>query len=234
MTFTTFVQYVKDNLCLELTDKKCQRLQIYLAMLKEWNEFFNLTAITDDEKVIEKHFLDSLLPSKYLDFSNNKLIDVGSGAGFPGLVLAIVFDDALVTLLEPNNKKVRFLKAVVEKLSLTNVTIVMGRAETQVDLRETFDIAIARAVKPLNILLELVIPFIKVKGSFVAMKSQGVNEEIKQANNAFTLLKCKVTQCFEDVLPTDKDIRVNLLINKYDLTPLRFPRSYNLISAKPL
>jgi len=234
MTFLEFTHYIKEHLNLELNESKIQNLQIYLKMLQEWNELFNLTAIVDEQKIIEKHFLDSLLPVQYFDLYNKTLIDIGTGAGFPGLVIAIVFDQAKVTLLEPNSKKVRFLKAVVAKLSLNNVVIINDRAETQTSLREKFDYGIARAVKPLNILLELAIPLLKVQGIFIAMKSSGVHEEIKQAKKAFTTLKCKVHALHEDLLPTDKDVRINLLIIKHEVTPNRYPRLYNQISTKPL
>lgn len=234
MNFSDFEIYLKDHLKIELTATQNGQLKTYLAMLKEWNELFNLTAIVEEQKIIEKHFLDSLLPLKYMDLKGKSLIDVGTGAGFPGLVIAIMCQETKVTLLEPNNKKVRFLKDVTNKLLLNNVEIIMGRSEMQNDLRSKFDVAIARAVKPLNILLELVTPLIKVKGYFIAMKSQGVEEEIKQAKRAFSTLNCKIVSIHQDTLPTDKDVRINLIVIKHDLTPVRYPRSYNLISAKPL
>ena len=195
---------------------------------------FNLTAITDEEQIIEKHFLDSLLPLKYVSIKEKSLIDIGSGAGFPGVVLAIANPQAEIVLLEPNNKKARFLQTVKDKLNLDNVAIVVGRAETQIALRGKFDFAIARAVKQLNILLELAIPLLKVKGLFIAMKSQGASEEIIASKKAMQILKVKIVACHEDILPTDKDLRVNLLIVKNDTTPLRYPRIYSQISSKPL
>jgi len=234
MIFTEFAKYLKTNLSLEIDKKQEEQLLTYLSMLQEWNKLFNLTAISESEQIIEKHFLDSLIPLKYFKPVHKSLIDIGTGAGFPGLVIAIMSPLADVTLLEPNNKKIRFLEAVKEKLGLDNVTIISGRAENLKSSRETFDIAIARAVKPLNVLLELAIPLVKTKGLFIAMKSQNVNDEIALSKKAFSLLKCRIANHFEDYLPTEKDVRINLFIVKNDVTPLKYPRAFNLISAKPL
>lgn len=234
MTLETFVSYCQKELKIELSKRQIECFATYLAMLKEWNLMFNLTAITEDEQIIEKHFLDSLLPLKYISIKGKSLIDIGSGAGFPGMVLAIVNPDARIVLLEPNNKKAKFLDVVKEKLSLNNVTVVIGRAETQILDREAYDFATARAVKQLNILLELAIPLLKVKGTFIAMKSQNVSEEMSASKNALKTLKSKIISCHEDILPTDRDVRINLFIVKNDITPSRFPRIYSQISAKPL
>lgn len=234
MNFEQFQDYCMNELNLTLSTSQMGAFVSYLALLKEWNVMFNLTAITDEEKIIEKHFLDSLLPLKYVSIKEKSLIDIGSGAGFPGVVLAIANPQANIVLLEPNNKKARFLQTVKDNLHLDNVTIVVGRAETQNTLREEFDFAIARAVKQLNILLELAIPLLKVKGLFIAMKSHGASEEIIASKKAMQILKAKIVVCHEDILPTDKDLRVNLLIVKNDTTPLRYPRIYSQISSKPL
>ncbi|MDY0345767.1 MAG: 16S rRNA (guanine(527)-N(7))-methyltransferase RsmG [Bacilli bacterium] len=234
MTLETFKEYCKINLKIDLNSKQIKHFEFYLSMLKEWNAMFNLTAITDEEQIIEKHFLDSLIILKYISLKDKSLIDIGSGAGFPGVVLAIMNPATKIVLLEPNNKKARFLQVVKEKLSLGNVSVIVGRAEAQKIYREKFDFATARAVKQLNILLELAIPLLKVKGTFVAMKSQSVNEEINNAKKAFRTLNSKIVSRQEDILPTDKDIRINLFIVKNDSTPLRYPRVYGQISAKPL
>ena len=234
MNFEQFQDYCMNGLKLTLSASQMGAFVSYLALLKEWNVMFNLTAITDEEQIIEKHFLDSLLPLKYVSIKERSLIDIGSGAGFPGVVLAIANPQAEIVLLEPNNKKARFLQTVKDNLHLDNVTIVVGRAETQNALRQKFDFAIARAVKQLNILLELAIPLLKVKGLFIAMKSQGASEEIIASKKAMQILKAKIVACHEDILPTDKDLRVNLLIVKNDTTPLRYPRIYSQISSKPL
>ncbi|MFA5421673.1 MAG: 16S rRNA (guanine(527)-N(7))-methyltransferase RsmG [Bacilli bacterium] len=234
MTFQEFDTYLKESLEIGLSEVQKEQFQTYLSMLQEWNRLFNLTAVTDEVQIIEKHFLDSLLPLKYISIQGRRLLDIGSGAGFPGIVWAIVNPCSMITLLEPNNKKARFLHAVVERIKLNNVTVVVGRAEAQLAWRDKFDIAVARAVKSLSIILELAIPLLKVEGCFIAMKSQGVDQEIASAKKAFALLNCQVQERHLDVLPSDKDVRINLFIVKSDNTPNRYPRPYNLISAKPL
>ena len=234
MTIAELSEYLLNRQNIELTFEQGEKFARYLALLKEWSARFNLTAITEDSQIVEKHFLDSLLILKYSDFAAKSIIDVGSGAGFPGIPIAIVMPSLKITLLEPNKKKCSFLEAVKEALVLENVTIVEGRAETQVDFRERFDVAIARAVKPLNILVELVPPLLKVGGIFIAMKALNAQPEIDEAARALFLLRCRIIEVERDTLPTDGDVRVNIFIAKNAITPARFPRPYNIISAKPL
>lgn len=234
MIFENFCLLMNSTLNLKVDESACQKLKLFTKELQNWNRLFNLTALEKNEEIYEKHFYDSLLPLKYVDLTNQSIIDVGSGAGFPGLVIAILVKEAKVTLLEPNKKKAHFLQTMVEKLELNNTSVINGRAETQNKLRETFDFAIARAVKPLNILLELVIPLLKVGGTFIAMKGKKAQEEINEARKAFAKLKCKINFRYEDVLPSSLSQRVNLFIVKNDITPIRYPRSYNLIATKPL
>ena len=234
MKLDAFQRYVNQHLNIVLEKEQIEAFATYLNMLKEWNNFFNLTAIVDDEQIVEKHFLDSLIPLKYVSLKDKKVIDIGTGAGFPGMAIAIALPEVIMTLLEPNNKKFRFLSAVKDKLQLKNVTIISGRAETENELRERYDVAIARAVKQLNILLELSMPLLKVKGFFIAMKSSSANEEIALSKKALNVLKCTIQAIHQDILPTEKDERVSVIIVKNDTTPNRYPRPYHLISAKPL
>ena len=234
MKLDAFQRYVNQHLNIVLEKEQIEAFATYLNMLKEWNNFFNLTAIVDDEQIVEKHFLDSLIPLKYVSLKDKKVIDIGTGAGFPGMAIAIALPEVKMTLLEPNNKKFRFLSAVKDKLQLKNATIISGRAETENELRERYDVAIARAVKQLNILLELSTPLLKVKGFFIAMKSSSVNEEIALSKKALNVLKCTIQAIHQDILPTEKDERVSVIIVKNDTTPNRYPRPYHLISAKPL
>jgi 16S rRNA (guanine527-N7)-methyltransferase len=234
MKLDAFQRYVNQHLNIVLEKEQIEAFATYLNMLKEWNNFFNLTAIVDDEQIVEKHFLDSLIPLKYVSLKDKKVIDIGTGAGFPGMAIAIALPEVKMTLLEPNNKKFRFLSAVKDKLQLKNVTIISGRAETENELRERYDVAIARAVKQLNILLELSMPLLKVKGFFIAMKSSSANEEIALSKKALNVLKCTIQAIHQDILPTEKDERVSVIIVKNDTTPNRYPRPYHLISAKPL
>ncbi len=234
MKLDAFQQYVNQHLNIVLEKEQIEAFATYLNMLKEWNNLFNLTAIVDDEQIVEKHFLDSLIPLKYVSLIDKKVIDIGTGAGFPGMAIAIALPEVKMTLLEPNNKKIRFLTAVKDKLQLKNATIISGRAETENELRERYDVAIARAVKQLNILLELSTPLLKVKGFFIAMKSSSANEEIALSKKALNVLKCTIQAIHQDILPTEKDERVSVIIVKNDTTPNRYPRPYHLISAKPL
>ena len=234
MKLDAFQQYVNLHLNIVLEKEQIEAFATYLNMLKVWNNLFNLTAIVDDEQIVEKHFLDSLIPLKYVSLKDKKVIDIGTGAGFPGMAIAIALPEVKMTLLETNNKKIRFLTAVKDKLQLKNATIISGRAETENELRERYDVAIARAVKQLNILLELSTPLLKVKGFFIAMKSSSANEEIALSKKALNVLKCTIQAIHQDILPTEKDERVSVIIVKNDTTPNRYPRPYHLISAKPL
>ena len=205
----------------------------YMVLLLEWNEKMNLTSITEPEEIIEKHFYDCLLPI----FSNpikGKVIDVGSGAGFPGLVFAIVKPDVQITLLEPRNKRCTFLKEVVHQLGLKNVEIVNERAEDYGKIhREIFDISIARAVAPLNILAELCVPFVKKGGLFISMKGTQWQEEYEEAKYAFKELGCGEIKVVEEKLPSGAS-RSILSFPKIKETPIKYPRAYGQIKKKPL
>lgn len=209
------------------------KFELYRELLLEWNEKFNLTAITDKDEIEEKHFLDSLYMDKFISLENKSLLDVGSGAGFPGLALAIAHPTLKVTLLESNKKKTTFLEEAVKKLELNNVRIINSRAE-DFKKRETFDIVTARAVKELNILIELCFAFVKVKGAFIAYKSSNVNQEIENAKHAFKMLEVGDISKYEYTLPTNKDIRVLLVISKLKVTKKRYPRNYSEIVKAPL
>ena len=216
-----------------LSKEVIEKFSKYRELLLEWNEKFNLTAITDLDEIEEKHFIDSLYLDKFVDVDHKSLLDVGTGAGFPGLALAIAHPSLKVTLLESNGKKISFLEEVVKELKLDNVIVVQSRAEEFFD-REHFDIVTARAVKELNILLELTIPFVKVGGVFVAYKSRSVDEEIKHAQNALKTLDLhRISKC-EYNLPKSQDNRVLLVILKEKATKKRYPRSYSEIVKKPL
>ena len=160
-----------------LNDIQINKFEKYASLLLEWNEKFNLTAIKDIDEIEEKHFIDSLYLDKYVELNNKSLLDVGTGAGFPGIPLAIVHPTLSVMLLESNGKKISFLKEVVKQLELTNVIIIQGRAE-ELDQREKYDIVTARAVKELNVLLEISFYMVKVGGAFVAYKSQNIDNII--------------------------------------------------------
>ena len=205
----------------------------YLSLLLEWNEKFNLTAITDKDQIEEKHFIDSLMLTKYTNLKGKTLIDIGSGAGFPGIALAIGEPELNVTLLESNGKKVSFLKEVVKVLELSNVEIIQGRAE-ELGTREKYDIVTARAVKELNILLEISYYLLKVGGTFFAYKASNIDNEIENAKHAFKCLQIDGYNKIEYNLPKSKDNRVLLGILKKNKTLKKYPRRYGEIVKSPL
>ena len=216
-----------------LNNEQISKFQRYLELLLEWNEKFNLTAITDKDEIEEKHFIDSIELVKFFDVKNKTLLDVGSGAGFPGIPLAIVEPTLNVTLIESNGKRINFLKEVVKELNLNNVDIIQGRSE-ELGTREKYDIVTARAVKELNILLEISFYLVKVGGYFIAYKSSGVEEEIQNAKHAFKCLQIDEYQKFDYCLPKSKNSRVFLGILKKAKTQKKYPRSYGEISKSPL
>ena len=220
---------------LELSAIQKEQLHTYFELLVEKNKVMNLTGITEENEVYEKHFYDSLLFSFDIDFSGKTLIDVGTGAGFPGLVLAICYPNLKVTLLEPLNKRCVFLSEVVTALGLQNVEIVNQRSEDySKNNREKFDYATARAVARLNMLLELVMPLVKVNGTFIALKGRMGYEEVNEAKRALELLNCKVDNVQDVKLLTDDDSRQNIFVLKLKRTSVNYPRNYAQIKNKPL
>ena len=216
-----------------LNKEQISKFQRYLELLLEWNEKFNLTAITDKDEIEEKHFIDSIELVKYFDVKNKTLLDVGSGAGFPGIPLAIVEPTLSITLLESNGKRVIFLREVVKELDLKNVEILQGRSE-ELGTREKYDIVTARAVKELNVLLEISFYLVKVGGHFIAYKSSGVDEEISNAKHAFKCLQIDEYKKFDYFLPKSKNSRVFLGILKKNKTQKKYPRRYGEITKQPL
>lgn len=216
-----------------LTKEQISKFKDYMDILLEWNKKFNLTAITNEDEIEEKHFIDSIELINFVDIKNKTLLDVGSGAGFPGVPLAIAEPSAKITLLESNGKRISFLKEVIKKLDLKNVEIIQGRSE-ELDCREKYDIVTARAVKELSILLEICFYLVKVGGRFVAYKSAGINEELNNCKHAFKCLQINEFKKHEYVLPKSKNHRVFLEILKNNKTQKKYPRKYGEISKQPL
>ena len=216
-----------------LNEQQISKFQRYLELLLEWNEKFNLTAITDKDEIEEKHFIDSIELIKFFDVKNKTLLDVGSGAGFPGIPLAIVEPTLKIILLESNGKRVSFLREVVNDLDLKNVDIIQGRSE-DLGTREKYDIVTARAVKELNVLLEITFYLVKVGGYFIAYKSSGIDEELLNAKHAFKCLQIDEYKKFEYFLPKSKNSRVFLGILKKNKTQKKYPRRYGEITKQPL
>lgn len=218
-----------------LSEKQALQFEKYLFLLQEYNKVMNLTGITEEEEVYEKHFYDSLLFSFNENMENLSLIDVGSGAGFPGVPLAITYPLLRVTLLEPLTKRCKFLEVVKNELGLNNVVIINQRAEDYSKQNvEKFDIATARAVSKLNILLEISSQMIKVNGYFIALKGKIALEEIEQAKNALKILNFKIEKNKEDKLPSEEDKRANIFIRKMGSTNKKYPRNYSQIKNRPL
>lgn len=198
------------------------------------NEKFNLTAIKDKEKFRELMLLDSAIPLTLLDFNDKKILDIGTGAGYPGLVLSLL-SKGNFTLLDSTKKKIDHINDYVSNNNINNVIGVVGRAEEYIsNHRNEFDIVIARAVSSLNILLELCIPYLKVGGYFIAMKGRQGNDEIEQSKRALSLLGCKIVSINEIELPESKETRINIVIQKEKDTNKKYPRLYKDIINKPL
>ena len=210
---------------LPLSDSQIESLKKYANLLHEWNDKFNLTAIKDESEVIEKHFYDCLLPLKSIRMDNIKAIDLGSGAGFPGLVFAIAMPTWKVTLVDSTYKKCTFLKEVAKELCLANVTVINARAE-ELGMRGQFDLVSARAVAPLYLLLELAMPLLKVDGTFLSMKGSKAGEEVQEAKDAFRKLECKVVSMNTESLPNDVGSRSNIIIKKMKETNKKYPRTW--------
>ena len=226
------IDFLKD-----LNEHKLSQLEDYMFFTLQENEKFNLTAHKDIDSFIIKNILDSLLLVKFIDFdiSNKTVIDIGSGAGLPGIPLAIYYTNTKFYLLEPIKKRANFLEQVKQKLNLENVTVINGRAEEifkEKDLR--FDFATARAVANLSILLELTIPLLKVGGIFMCYKGSNYENELTSSFSALNKLFSSTLLVDNCVLPFSKELRSFIFFKKDKETPNTYPRSYSLIKKKPL
>ena len=230
MTKEEFVAYVTSS-PFDLSQEQIEQFDEYCLLLQQWNEKMNLTAITETDEIYEKHFLDCLLSLS--EEVKGRVIDVGSGAGFPGVVWKIARPELEVVLLEPTGKRVTFLNEVIRKLNLKGITTVNKRAEDYVaEARESFDVVTARAVANLPVLSELCLPLVKVGGCFLAMKGAAGKEEAEAARNAIRLLGGK-TEAVE-YLTLNGAGRYNIRIRKEKATDLKYPRRYDRIKKKPL
>lgn len=221
----------------EITPKIKERLNLYGNLLIEWNQKINLTAITEPEEVLFKHFYDCILFFKNTNVPMGAtVIDVGTGAGFPGLVLKIIREDLKVTLLDSLNKRITFLNDVINQLKLTDITTVHSRAEEggQNKLyREKYDIACARAVASMPVLLEYCTPFVKIGGMFIAMKGPSVNDEIALCNKALKELSMEKPTIICETLTGDEQ-RAFVCFKKISQTPPKYPRNSGKIAKQPL
>ena len=221
---------------IEFNDKQLNQFYEYMNLLLEWNEKINLTAITEPEEVILKHFIDSLTINKYIE-KNKSIADVGTGAGFPGIPLKIYRPDLNVTLVDSLNKRINFLNEVIVKLDLKDVGTVHSRIEDfgkDKKYRESFDYVTARAVANLATLSEYLIPISKVTGKCICMKGNDVKEEIKDSEKAINVLGGKITKVDEFKLPNSDISRNVIIIDKVKNTPNKYPRKAGVPSKEPL
>lgn len=218
----------------DLSENQLNQFEMYYHLLVEWNEKINLTSITDKEEVYLKHFYDSATIIKITELADNSICDVGTGAGFPGIVIKILFPNTQITLLDSLQKRTIFLNLVIEKLGLEKIKTVHDRVEDFANKnREFYDYTIARAVAPLNVLLEYCIPITKINGYFIAMKSN-ISQEIITSENAMKKLTCVIEKIEEFNLPIEDSKRSIILIKKNTKTNKIYPRKPNIIKKNPL
>ena len=221
-----------------LTEKQIEQFEKYYELLVEWNKVMNLTGITEFDEVMQKHFVDSVAAAEYVEMEKiNSLIDVGTGAGFPGIPLKIVYPHLQVTLLDSLNKRIKFLDEVVDNLGLIGIETVHGRAEDaakKAEYREQFDLSVSRAVANLASLTEYCLPFVKAGGYFIAYKSGDIDAEAEGAKRAVSLLGGRIESVEKMTLPGTDIERSFVFVKKEKPTPKKYPRKAGLPSKEPL
>ena len=226
------------ELNIELDEEQIEKFIVYKELLQEWNQKINITSITEDKEVDIKHFIDSIIPLKTELFEGKlKVIDIGTGGGFPGIPLKIMNENLNMVLLDSTNKKIRFLDEVIEKLELKDIYAIHGRAEElgrNVDYREKYDIAISRAVASLNTLSEYALPFVNVGGHFISMKGPDVDEELNEGKKAIEILGGKVKFVEKIQIPDTDIVHSLIIIEKIKRTPTKYPRAGGKPKKQPL
>ena len=224
-----------EKINITLTENQILKLEKFYELLVIWNEKINLTTILKEEDVYLKHFYDSLTLIKVIDLNKElTLLDVGTGAGFPGIVLKIVFPNLKITLLDSMNKRISYLNEIIKELDLKDIDTVCSRAEDYaLKNREKYDIVVCRAVAHLEILVEITLPLVKVNGYFIAMKSNA-NEEIALARKKIIVLNSKIIEILSFKLPFENSIRTLIKIQKFKKTDLKYPRKYDKIKKENL
>lgn len=221
---------------IEINEEQIKSFEKYMNLLLEWNEKINLTAITQPEEVKLKHFVDSLTVLKYIN-DDDKVIDIGTGAGFPGIPLKIMNENTKITLLDSLNKRINFLNIVIETLNLRNIQAIHGRAEEIARnklYREKYDVAVSRAVANLSTLTEYMLPFVKVGGKCICMKGANVNEELERAQNAIKELGGEIERVDNFYLSDNDNERNIIVIKKVKETNPKYPRKSGTPSKEPL
>lgn len=220
----------------ETSESKIRQFYDYMNKLIEWNGKINLTAIVEMDEVIDKHFVDSLTISQYIK-EEDKIIDVGTGAGFPGIPLKIQNDNIKIDLLDSLNKRINFLNEIIKELQLKNITTIHSRAEdesSKKEVRETYDIATSRAVANLPVLLEYLLPFVRVGGYCICMKGANIEEELKNSKKALKELGGEIEEIKKLELPGTDAKRSIIIVKKIAHTPNKYPRKAGTASKNPI
>lgn len=222
---------------IELSDFQIKQFMDYKDMLLEWNEKMNLTAITDEREIILKHFADCLIINSLIDMKDKNVIDVGTGAGFPGVPVKIAEPSVKMTLLDSLNKRISFLTELTEKLGLKNVNCLHMRAEdggNDKSMRESFDMCVSRAVANLAVLCEYCLPFVRQGGYFISMKGPDVEDEVSEAENAVRILGGEIAEIKKAVIPGTDITHSLIVIKKIRTTPRKYPRKAGKAKKEPI
>lgn len=224
-----------NTLNIEVSEEQTNKFYEYMKLLLDWNNKINLTAITDEKEIIIKHFIDSISINKYIEGQKN-VMDIGTGAGFPGIPLKILNNDIEFILVDSLNKRINFLEEVKEKLSLEKLENIHSRVEDLAQnkkYREKADVVVSRAVANLRVLVEYMLPFVQVNGACICMKGPNINEEIKEAEKAIDILGGKIEKIDNLMLPDEIERNI-VVIKKIKNTPPKYPRKAGMPSKQPL
>lgn len=229
--------YLAEKMDISLTEEQGMKFYEYMNLLIEWNQKMNLTAIVEPEDIILKHFIDSITVNKYIESGDNNAIDIGTGAGFPGIPIKIIYPNMDITLLDSLQKRIVFLEEVCRQLNLEKINCIHARAEEmsiKVEYREQYSIAVSRAVARLNVLVEYMIPFVKKGGKCICMKGPNLKEELEEAKKAIEVLGGEIEQVENIRLPKSDIERNIIVIRKVKNTPNQYPRKNGQVSKQPI
>ena len=239
MGFETFEKEICkhfDQMNIEVSTNQIENLYKFMKYLIEFNKNVNLTAITEENEIIVKHFIDSIIIQKYIQDSD-EIIDIGTGAGFPGIPLKIKKEENKFLLVDSLNKRIKFIKEIIEKLNLKNIDAIHGRAEELAQIkeyREIYGIAVSRAVSKLNVLMEYMLPFVKLGGKCICLKGPDIKNELDEAEKSIELLGGKIYKVDEFKLTNSNIKRSVVIISKIKETPKKYPRKAGIPNSKPL